>query len=57
MTKQQTSGYGSDVQAQALAHIRKESQDLYNRIHSIAEDAAFVDLVHQEYPDFPLIRK
>lgn len=26
----------------ALAHLRKESLDVYNRLHSIAEDAEFV---------------
>ncbi|KIK39166.1 hypothetical protein CY34DRAFT_808594 [Suillus luteus UH-Slu-Lm8-n1] len=39
----------------AFSELRKESQDLYNRIHSIAEDAAFVDQVFQSYPRLPLI--
>ncbi|KAG2159192.1 tRNA A64-2'-O-ribosylphosphate transferase [Suillus bovinus] len=39
----------------AFSELRKESQDLYNRIHSIAEDAAFVDQVYQSYPRLPLI--
>lgn len=39
----------------AFSELRKELQDLYNRIHSIAEDAAFVDQVFQSYPRLPLI--
>ncbi|KAG1824375.1 initiator tRNA phosphoribosyl transferase [Suillus subaureus] len=39
----------------AFSELRKESQDLYNRIHSIAEDADFVDQVYQSYPRLPLI--
>lgn len=41
----------------ALTAIRRESLDIYNRLHSIAEDTAFVYLVHQAYPTFPLLRK
>ncbi|KAH7883244.1 tRNA A64-2'-O-ribosylphosphate transferase, partial [Phlebopus sp. FC_14] len=41
--------------ALALAELRKESQDIYNRIRSIAEDAAFVDEVRRHYKDLPLI--
>ncbi|KAG1854203.1 initiator tRNA phosphoribosyl transferase [Suillus subalutaceus] len=39
----------------AFSELRKESQDIYNRIHSIAEDAAFVDQVYRSYPRLPLI--
>ncbi|KAG1772087.1 tRNA A64-2'-O-ribosylphosphate transferase [Suillus occidentalis] len=39
----------------AFSELRKESQDLYNRIHSIAEDAAFVNQVFQSYLRLPLI--
>ncbi|KAG2347441.1 initiator tRNA phosphoribosyl transferase [Suillus weaverae] len=39
----------------AFSELRKESQDLYNRIHSIAEDASFVDQVYRSYPRLPLI--
>jgi len=46
-----------DLAAIALAELRKESQDLYNRIHSIAEDAEFVKQVHQYYRDLPLLRE
>ena len=42
---------------EALTQLRKESQDIYNRIHSIAEDAEFVKQVHQHYHDLPLLRK
>ncbi|KAH0829130.1 initiator tRNA phosphoribosyl transferase [Lanmaoa asiatica] len=41
--------------AHALAELRRESQSIFNRIHSIAEDATFVKRVHDHYPDFPLL--
>ncbi|KAF9463576.1 tRNA A64-2'-O-ribosylphosphate transferase [Collybia nuda] len=41
--------------ADALEYLRKESLDIYNRLHSIAEDATFVDQVHQAYPLIPLL--
>ncbi|KAL4071269.1 tRNA A64-2'-O-ribosylphosphate transferase [Scleroderma yunnanense] len=44
-----------DSAAIVLAELRKESQDIYNRIHSIAEDAEFVKQVHQYYPNLPLL--
>ncbi|KIJ66038.1 hypothetical protein HYDPIDRAFT_87770 [Hydnomerulius pinastri MD-312] len=44
-----------EATALALSELRKESQDIFNRIHSIAEDAAFVEQVHQQYPNFPLL--
>ncbi|KAG0708686.1 tRNA A64-2'-O-ribosylphosphate transferase [Suillus ampliporus] len=44
-----------DGAALAFNELRKESQDIYNRIHSIAEDAAFVDQVRRSYPSLPLI--
>ena len=43
--------------SQAVAHIRRESLDIYNRLHSIADDIAFVNLVHSIYADLPLLRK
>ncbi|KAI0943916.1 hypothetical protein AcV7_001869 [Taiwanofungus camphoratus] len=39
----------------ALSHLRKESLDLYNRIHSIFEDVAFVNEVRASYPQLPVI--
>lgn len=39
-----------------LAEIRKESLDIYNRIHSIAEDALFVERIAEEYDGYPMIR-
>lgn len=39
-----------------LAEIRKESLDIYNRIHSIAEDALFVEVVAEQYNGYPVIR-
>ncbi|KAK1235522.1 tRNA A64-2'-O-ribosylphosphate transferase [Marasmius sp. AFHP31] len=44
-----------NTQRGALAHIRKESLDLYNRLHSIEEDVRFVNQVHNAYPKLPLI--
>jgi len=46
-----------DGSSLAFSELRKESQDIYNRIHSIAEDAAFVDQVYRYYPRLPLIRE
>lgn len=39
----------------ALAILRKESLDIYNRLHSIQEDIGFVNYVHEFYPDFPFL--
>ncbi|KAJ3569476.1 hypothetical protein NP233_g5029 [Leucocoprinus birnbaumii] len=41
--------------ADALAALRKESLDIYNRLHSIEEDISFVNRVNDHYPDFPLL--
>ncbi|KAI0067583.1 initiator tRNA phosphoribosyl transferase [Artomyces pyxidatus] len=38
-----------DSNSEALAYLRKESLDLYNRLHSIEEDIAFVDQVREFY--------
>lgn len=46
-----------DLAAIALKELRKESQDIYNRIHSIAEDAEFVKQVHRYYRNLPLLRE
>ncbi|KAI0078709.1 initiator tRNA phosphoribosyl transferase [Panus rudis PR-1116 ss-1] len=43
-------------QTEALAHIRKESLDIYNRLHSIAEDIHFVEWVyHTSYAHLPIL--
>lgn len=47
----------NDYHPQALAHLRKESLDLYNRLHSIAEDIAFVSGIHDVYSELPIIRE
>lgn len=39
-----------------LVEIRKESLDVYSRIHSIAEDALFVEKVAEHYREYPIIR-
>ncbi|KAL7277741.1 hypothetical protein ACG7TL_008680 [Trametes sanguinea] len=41
--------------AEALAYVRKESLDIYNRLHSIQEDVRFVFQVHQAYPSLPVL--
>ena len=41
--------------AQALAYVRKESLDIFNRLHSIQEDIRFVGRVHEAYADLPII--
>lgn len=43
-------------ESSARAHIRRESLDIYNRLHSVNTDIAFVDEVCTAYPLFPLIR-
>ncbi|KAJ7198566.1 initiator tRNA phosphoribosyl transferase, partial [Mycena pura] len=42
-------------QADALAILRKESLDIYSRLHSIAQDVAFVNDVHDAYPGIPIL--
>ncbi|KAF8150611.1 initiator tRNA phosphoribosyl transferase [Crassisporium funariophilum] len=39
----------------ALSYLRKESLDIYNRLHSVEEDIAFVEQVQQAYPDIPIL--
>ena len=43
-------------ESSARAHIRRESLNIYNRLHSINADVAFVNQVRAAYPSFPLIR-
>ncbi|KAM6502955.1 tRNA A64-2'-O-ribosylphosphate transferase [Amanita muscaria] len=38
----------------ALAYLRKESGDIYNRLHSIEEDIHFVQHVRAAYPNYPI---
>lgn len=40
----------------ALAYLRKESVDIFNRLHSIREDIDFVSQIHAAYPDTPILR-
>ncbi|CAL1714609.1 unnamed protein product [Somion occarium] len=44
-----------EERAEALVLLRKESLDIYNRLHSIAEDIKFVEDVCQSYPDLPVL--
>ncbi|KAK7472369.1 tRNA A64-2'-O-ribosylphosphate transferase [Stygiomarasmius scandens] len=39
----------------AFSQIRKESLDIYNRLHSIEKDIEFVNQVHAAYPQYPLL--
>ncbi|KAI0774826.1 initiator tRNA phosphoribosyl transferase [Trametes elegans] len=39
----------------ALAYVRKQSLDIYNRLHSIREDVRFVRQVHDAYPTLPIL--
>ncbi|KIY69804.1 initiator tRNA phosphoribosyl transferase [Cylindrobasidium torrendii FP15055 ss-10] len=43
------------VEKTALSRIRKESHDIYNRLHSINEDVLFVDTVAKNYATLPLV--
>lgn len=45
------------VTSRVLDYLRKESLDIFNRLHSISEDAAFVEHVHQAYSTIPLLGK
>ncbi|ESK97207.1 trna a64-2 -o-ribosylphosphate transferase [Moniliophthora roreri MCA 2997] len=45
----------ANIQNEAFAHLRKESLDLFNRLHSIEEDINFVEQVHNAYPSVPLL--
>ncbi|GBE80773.1 Uncharacterized protein SCP_0304920 [Sparassis crispa] len=49
--------YGShrDIAALAFAYLHKESLDIYNRLHSIEEDVAFVTSVCSSYPHLPVL--
>jgi len=40
----------------ALSYLRRESADIYNRLHSIEEDVAFVNRVRKAYPEIPILR-
>jgi hypothetical protein len=46
-----------DEMAKDLAFLRRESLDIYNRIHSIAEDVEFVNQVCKHYSDYPVVRE
>ena len=40
-----------------LAFLRKESLDIYNRVHSVAEDIVFVNQIRDHYSDnYPVVR-
>ncbi|KIM39735.1 hypothetical protein M413DRAFT_19543 [Hebeloma cylindrosporum] len=39
----------------ALSYLRRECADIYNRLHSIEEDVAFVNRVTKAYPEIPIL--
>ncbi|KAF8905037.1 initiator tRNA phosphoribosyl transferase-domain-containing protein [Gymnopilus junonius] len=39
----------------ALTYLRKESLDIFNRLHSVREDIQFVYQIHAAYPDTPIL--
>ena len=39
-----------------LPYLRKESLDIYNRLHSIEEDIQFVHRIREVYAHLPLLR-
>ncbi|KAJ7072815.1 initiator tRNA phosphoribosyl transferase [Mycena amicta] len=39
----------------AHKQLRRESLDIYNRLHSIQHDVAFVNAVHEAYPGVPIL--
>ncbi|KAI0669614.1 initiator tRNA phosphoribosyl transferase [Trametes maxima] len=41
--------------AEALAYVRKETLDIFNRLHSILEDVCFVNRIHEEYSGIPIL--
>ncbi|THG99141.1 hypothetical protein EW026_g3137 [Hermanssonia centrifuga] len=58
MNKSDDDGDGACQQLTAeapLSHIRKESLDVYNRVHSIAEDVLFITATSRVYPDLPIL--
>ncbi|PSR76540.1 hypothetical protein PHLCEN_2v8386 [Hermanssonia centrifuga] len=58
MNKNDDDGDGACQQLTAeapLSHIRKESLDVYNRVHSIAEDVLFITATSRVYPDLPIL--
>ena len=45
------------AESEALSYLRRESLDIYNRLHSIEEDVAFVNQVRLAYPEFAFLRE
>ncbi|KAI0048791.1 initiator tRNA phosphoribosyl transferase [Auriscalpium vulgare] len=46
---------GHNFASEARAYLRKESTDLYNRLHSIDEDIIFVDRVREFYASYAFL--
>ncbi|KAF8962723.1 initiator tRNA phosphoribosyl transferase [Flammula alnicola] len=45
----------SEKSDDAFSYLRKESLDIFNRLHSIEEDLTFVEQVQKNYPNIPLL--
>ncbi|KAJ7604030.1 initiator tRNA phosphoribosyl transferase-domain-containing protein [Roridomyces roridus] len=43
------------LEQRSLALLRKESLDIFSRLHSIAEDILFVNQIHEFYPEMPIL--
>jgi tRNA A64-2'-O-ribosylphosphate transferase len=48
---------GRNYDHQIREEIRKETVDLFNRLHSVNEDIHFVRQIHMAFPSLPLIRE
>jgi tRNA A64-2'-O-ribosylphosphate transferase len=42
---------------EAREFLRKESLDIFNRLHSIDQDIKFIEQVYNKYPGIPLVRQ
>ncbi|KAJ7650563.1 initiator tRNA phosphoribosyl transferase [Roridomyces roridus] len=43
------------LEQRSLALLRKESLDIFSRLHSIAEDILFVNQIREFYPEMPIL--
>jgi tRNA A64-2'-O-ribosylphosphate transferase len=42
---------------EAREFLRKESLDIFNRLHSIDQDIKFIEQVYNKYSGIPLVRQ
>lgn len=57
MTTDRLDLHAGRSEPQVLSLLRKESLDLYNRLHSIQEDVDFVKEVCAAYSHLPVLRE